>query len=104
MVQIDPGFLFPHESTTYLLHLRPLDSAESFWHVGDIRLIAAELVGPDESQQMELFYRDRNLHDDHRSCREENLERSGDVICVMAEDFHSDDDDDELLDEFVLYE
>ena len=109
MVQIGPGILFPHEITTYLLHLPPLDSAESLWHVGDIGLIAAELVGPDEWQQMELFYRDRNLHDDHRSCREETLERSGEVICVTAEEFHSDDDDDdddddELLDEFDLYE
>ena len=104
MVQIGPDILFPHRSTTCLLHLRPLDIAESIWHVGDIRLIAAELVGSDESQQIELFYRDRNLHDDHRSCREESLESSGEVICVMAEDFHSDDNDDELLDEFVLYE
>ena len=76
MVQIGPGILFPHEITTYLLHLPPLDSAESVWHVGDIRLIAAELVGPDEWQQMELFYRDRNFHDDHRFCREEKMERA----------------------------
>lgn len=75
---------FKNKRTVYPVHFPAYSIDRGELKIGDLRDQAARKIGCD-IKRVKLLYKGKTLKDDKRSCREEGLRESVDVMCVASD-------------------
>ena len=87
-----------HESGTYELYFEAYLIGEELLRVADLRKKAAlKIEYAKDPHHLRLFYKEKILHDDSKTCREEGLKQNSQVICIVSESESSDNIRDALI-------
>lgn len=84
-----------HKGATYPLHFPAFDIAEGHLKVGELRRLAAKVLGVEDPRRIKLLYKGKSLRDDRAACKEEGLKQNSEILCVVSSDPYARDDGDE---------
>lgn len=69
----------------YTVHFPAYSIAKSELTVGQVREQAAKKVGTGDARRIKLLYKGKNLKDDSRTCKQENLRDGAELMCTVAD-------------------
>jgi hypothetical protein len=87
--------ILKHRGTTYPLHFPAFTIGEGQLRVGELRKNAARQTGAGDPARIKLLYKGKVLKDDAVACREEGLKQNSELMAVITDISHSEDESSE---------
>ncbi|QVM08523.1 hypothetical protein D8B26_003212 [Coccidioides posadasii str. Silveira] len=81
-----------HHTKSYLLQFPAFAIGDGILTVGDVRRAAGNVLNVSRLRRIKLLYKGRLLKDDNASAKSVGLKQNSLIMCVVSEDFGSDDD------------
>ncbi|KAL9072645.1 MAG: hypothetical protein Q9157_005025, partial [Trypethelium eluteriae] len=80
------------KKNSYAVHFPAHSISSGELHIAEVRAQVAKKTGS-SAKRIKLFYKGRNLKDDHRLCRDEGLHNASEILCVVGDTSASSLDD-----------
>ncbi|CAK4028849.1 BCL2-associated athanogene [Lecanosticta acicola] len=69
----------------YTVHFPAYSIAKGELTIGQLREQVAKKVGTSDARRIKLLYKGKNLKDDSRTCKQENLKHGVELMCTVAD-------------------